>query len=85
MARFAIPNRVKPLKTIFDNLGYHCCSRTIRCDEMEGDCRADAECHAGDSEDNTIVVDNDSHHARSYLHQGCLHRKVWPTGRSVGW
>ena len=60
-------------------LGYHCCSRTIKCDEMEGDCKEDAECHTGDSEDNT-KDDNDSHHARSYLHQGCLHWKVWSVG-----
>ena len=64
-------------------LGYHCCSNSIRCDEKEGDCREDAECLAGDSEDNT-VVDIDSHHDRSCLYQGCLYRKVWSGGRSVG-
>ena len=64
-------------------LGYHCCSRTRRCDEMEGDCRGDAECHTGDSEDNS-TDDKASHHARSYLHQGSLHRKVWSGGGSVG-
>ena len=64
-------------------LGYHCCIRAVRCDEREGDCRDDAECLAGDPEDNTMV-DIDPSHDRSCLHHGCLYREVWSGGRTVG-